>query len=1142
MHSTSRMRWAAVALAAIVTVPAQSAWAGGRYERSVPVKVHVKISDKTRAIQPKTPEPKDAVPELSSDQVLQVEGKVGAIRKEQVVLLTNLIDDTPDSEANEKADLFYRLADLHALAQRYWRLKSTEFLIKADKNPRYKGQAQRAAKQAKNEMLDAVRAYKALVTNPKFKSYSNMDKALFYYGYTLAGGKYMKDARVVYQRLLKEYPNSQYVPEALVSFADYYFEQNDLADAESFYKKVLSFPKSKAYWYSYYKMGWVDLNLQKFNDALEAFYKVANATKNDPKKRVLNRAAKKDLVRAYAEVGNIRTAYKYFKKVDNGFAFDMLQILGQFFLDQGKAAKAIYVYREMMGIDPRNKNVCLWQYNVAHAMLTAGSNSQKVDEIEKLVKLWGALKTKKILPRAEAQECHDDAAAMSGEMARAYHNESMKTLNPETLQYADKLYHVYLDTFPDAEDFGETQYYYAELLWARADNEKNPRLQTQLWENAAIAFTDVVKTHKVTPKLMKTSAYAAVLGWKNALDVDPRVKAPPPTGDEKVGKVPPPEPIPDREKKMLDAFDIYINYIKDPHDPELVGMKFLKANIYRRHNHFDEAIPIFEDIITHHKDHETALYSANLLLDTLNRLQRYDDMLTWVDKLQADKKWLEDKPDLAQSLEHLKRQSLRKNAEKIEAEAKASGNFQKYVDCGQAYITIYNRDPQGEKGDEVLYNAGVCFENGKSIGAALTMFQTLRKAYPKSHEAAKALARLGANYAAVAYYDKAADMYEEYAKRYAGEKDAFDAMNDAVFYRKGRGDDDKAIADTAYFIKTFGRKKKKDAANAFFSETSIYEKRGDRDKVVKHLREYIAKYGTTGGSDRLIVAYVKIGEILWNESCPVKGVNGSCVKEVRERAVSSHRKHKRHHGSDLPTQCGPQTKIRLTVIKRDPRKAKEAMVAFGKATHEFERKKGKVGGDEKKALYYYALARFHKADDTYEAFLDIKFPAKLDFNPKKPKVAKKSAKVFGDWFNKKVKAGSKAREAYESIIKTKDAANAIAAAARIGQIQQHFSDQLFTATIPSNVRTGPYAEDAVDAYCDALTTKAEPLSAKSIEAFSTCLNVSTNLGWFSEWSKLCERELGQIKPEEFPTASELRGDPDEVAPVTDIEAAETKLE
>ena len=107
---------------------------------------------------------------------------------------------------------------------------------------------------------------------------------------------------------------------------------------------------------------------------------------------------------------------------------------------------------------PTNKNVCLWQYNVAHAMLSmpGASNADKVKEIENLVRLYGALKGKKVLPAAEAQECHDNAAAMSGELARAYHSESAKTKNPETLAYAEKLYKVYLEVFPDAEDYAQT--------------------------------------------------------------------------------------------------------------------------------------------------------------------------------------------------------------------------------------------------------------------------------------------------------------------------------------------------------------------------------------------------------------------------------------------------------------------------------------------------------------------------------------------------------------------------------------------------------------------------------------------------------------------------------------------------------------
>jgi pentatricopeptide repeat protein len=557
-----------------------------KYTRNSEVKVDVKLSERTKPKPLKPIDPKTERPALSADDVLSIEGLVGNIRGEQEAILADLIQNTPDSEVEEKSDYYFRLGELYAKQQRYWRLRSVEAIIASDnakngpQKQKLKNESNAASSKAKDYLLKAVKTYKGLTGNDAFRNYPKMDMALFYYGYTLQGGKYLKEARAVYDQLLKNYPNSKYVPEAHLAFADYYFEVNQLADAEARYKMVLKFPKSSAFWYAKYKMGWIHLNLQRFQEALEAFFEVAQATKNNKKQDILNRAAKKDFVRAYAEIGKADKAYAAFQRVDQKYSFEMLSILADLYLGQGKSDKAIYVYQEMMKTRPTDKNVCLWQYNIAHAMLSmpGAVNSDKVKEIENLVKLYGALRGKKVLPASEAQECHDNAAAMSGELARAYHSESAKTKNPETLAYAEKLYKVYLEVFRDAPDYAQTQYFYAELIWSRADSEKNPRMQTELWENAAVAFTDVVKGGKVTPKLMKEAAYAAVLGWKNALNVDPRVRQQADkveSIDKDYDKVPPPKQIPPREEKMLAAFDIYINYIKDPKDDELVGMKFL---------------------------------------------------------------------------------------------------------------------------------------------------------------------------------------------------------------------------------------------------------------------------------------------------------------------------------------------------------------------------------------------------------------------------------------------------------------------------------------------------------------------------------------------------------------------------------------
>ncbi len=1148
------------------------------YRRQAEVKVKVKIDERTRPLVEKE-NAKDEGPTLSADEILEVEGAVGDIREDQIQLLEALIEETPDSEEDEKADLYFRLAEAHAQQHRYWRLKTQEWAIKADNTKKdsdkkkYKKESEDSAKKAKEGLLKAVDAYKKLAANDAFKDYSNMDKALFKFGYMLQNGRYMKEARSVYQRLIKEYPDSPYIPDAKVAFGDYYFEmaatepdkfKEHLENAEEEYKAVLQFPKSNVYTYAMYKMGWVYVNLGKHTEAFEVFFKVADLTKGDEKKKSLNKAAKKDLVRAYAEMGKAEMAYKTFQRVDKKYAFDMLQILGDIYLDGGKGNKAIYTFRELMSLDKKHKNVCLWQYNIAHAMLTEGSNKEKVEEIENLVNLYGALRDAKTLPDSEAEECHDNAAAMSGDLARAYHNESIKTMNSETLEYADRLYHVYLKWFPDADDYGETQYYYAELLWSRAESEKNARKQTELWENAAVEFTNVVKNGKVEEKLMKEAAYAAVLGWKNALAVDPRVKAPTVDPNEKPGELPPPKEIPERELKMLDAFDVYIKYIKDAKDSDLVGMKFLKANIYRKYNHFDEATPIFIDILEHHKSHETALYSANLLLDTYNRQQNFDQMIVWVDKLLADEKWLEDKEELKEVLDGLKITSMRKAVEQIEKKAMETKDNALYVKCGEMYIDLFNRNPDADDAHEIIYNAGVCFELGKSIGTAIQMFELLSANYPKANQTKFAVARLGLDYGRIAWYKESATKFEEYAKKYGGMDEkavakakevglptAYQAMSTAVFYRKGIGDDEKAIADTATFIKMFAKgKNNKDGSDASFALTSIYEKQGDKDKTVAHLRKYIKEYGGAG-ADRVVVAYAKIGQILWEQSCKVKLVNGSCIKVTRERAVRSASKgKKKKKGVVAKLYCNafdasptvPGTPKVLTV-NRDDELMKGATTAFKAAIKTFEAatKGGKaMAGDEAAARFWYAKSRFLLADQKFEEYLALKFPSNLDFNPNNETKLKKEIKRFETWFESKIKAGGAAREAYEPLFSKPviDITHAIAATARLGQIQQNFTAALYAAEVPEEQRKD---EELWYAYCDTLAEKAEPLEAKSIEAFSVCLNVSTDLGWFNEWSKLCEFELGQIQPNLFPTAAEIRADPDQLVDITVVEAPIYKL-
>ncbi|MGN6105872.1 MAG: tetratricopeptide repeat protein [Kofleriaceae bacterium] len=1112
----------------LATLIAAAAWAQPpTFQRKASVAIDVRPSARTRP-GPSASAARAAPSRIDGDTALSIESLVGTFRAEQEQILLDLIAQTPDREALDRAGYQFMLGELYAKQQRFWRLERERHAIAGRT-----AESKAAAARARDQMIKAVKVYKALTEDARVRDFPRMDQALFYYGYTLYHGGYADEARKVYDQLLRQYPRSHYVPEAHLAFAEHFFERGELANADARYARVMQFPASPAYWHAAYKRGWIHLAQQRFQDALEAFYQVSLGTQANPKQAQLTRAARKDFVRAYAEIGKADKAYPAFVRLDRASALERLEQLGEIYLDQGKSEKAIAVHRELMVRAPASPRACAWQARVAQAMLSVprATVADKVHEIEGLVRLYTAVQSK--LPASDARDCADSAAAMSGDLSRAYHADYAKAFDPAPLAHAERLYDAYLAAFPAAADRAQMQFYRAELLWTRANIERAPRRKVELWERAAVAFGELVASGSLAPDLRKEAAYAAVLGWMNAFEVDPRIERQADPVDEEAAytTVPAPLPIGEREQKMVAAFDAYLAAVRDPKDDARVRILFAKANLYRRHNRFDEAAARYRELVERHRDHEVIEPAVHLWIDTYNRMQRYDDMFAVLDRLEASG-FLASHPEIKAMSIRLAFQRRTKRALALAEQAKASSDLAKYVACGQGFMDLYNLDPSRDANDEVLYNAMVCYHEGKSIGLAIVAFEVLQRYYPKSKLLPRALARIGKAYGDIAFYDKAAEKLEQYARAYAGEADAYRAMSEAVFFQKGSGDDAKAIANTRFFVEAFGGKRPAEAANAMYALTSVYEKRGDAAAVVRHLREYLHRFGDRGGADRRVIAHAKIGLALWAQSCPVKPVDGSCIQVVRERAIVERGRGRGQRV--LQTQCGPPSKTQLRVIPRDARLVREAVAAFAAAARAFEA--GKLGGDEAAARHYYAQARLAGVDRDFERYLALQFPANLDFSPSRPAVRDQSLRRFSRWLTDRTNLGVAATAKYDAVLKVKDNATSIAAAARIAQISQNLSHALFTAEIPAHVRTGPYAEDAIDAFCDEMTTIGGPLEARAIEGFRACLTRSTELGWFSDWSRMCERELGQINASEFPTASELRRSPGLVAPIVAIEA------
>ncbi|HEX2689145.1 MAG TPA: tetratricopeptide repeat protein, partial [Kofleriaceae bacterium] len=682
-------RCSVVAVLPLIAVLVGDARAGA-FTHEASVKPEVRLSERA-----KPPPRHDAPPAPpSADTLLAVEVELADVHLEQADLLRDLIKRTPDENAEEKADYSLRLGEIHGKTQRLHRLKGAEDAIALGKETDPKRRAALAASAASHKSAEtaavvaAIDTYKTLIENPRLASYPHLDTAVFYLAYTLRHAQRPKEARAAYDKLLKDYPRSRFVADAYLALADYAYDVGQLDEAASRYQKVLKFPAAPRVRYARYKLGWVELNQRKYQDALEKFFQVAQETAQAADQQVLHRAATHDFVRAYAEIGRADRALPAFQRLDGKDPYGMLAALGDLYLDQGKYDRAIFVYRELISEQPRSANVCAWQHAVARATLVAGTAGDKVHEIEQLVRLYTALRDHKALPAGEAAECREAAADMSGQLARAYHQEAVKTQNPEYFGYADRLYRAYLGAFRDAADFADTQYFHAELAWGAAEREHAPELARQKWQDAANAFTLAIDTGKLGAQRVQVSADAAMQAWMKALAVDPHAHPEPPRDEARDGAPPVPRPLPEPQQKLLAAYDVYLTHIADGADDERIAVTFLKADLLRRFDHLAEVIPLFEGIVAHHPDHETAEYAAQLVLDSYNRLSRYPEMLGFAGGL--SQAFLAAHPRVGGVVAELGHQALRKEAERLEAKGHATGDLGAYIACGERYLEIYN--------------------------------------------------------------------------------------------------------------------------------------------------------------------------------------------------------------------------------------------------------------------------------------------------------------------------------------------------------------------------------------------------------------------------------------------------------------------
>ena len=195
--------------------------------------------------------------------------------------MRRLIQVTSDDDP-QKPDFLFRLGELYAEKQKFNFNQARALDQKIyEQQPNQRGpllDKQKQFEQAEQKWL--LEAVKAFIGATKFRKYERMDEVLFRLAFLLTSVKKEDQAREFFHRLIKDYPNSKYIPDAYLSFAEYYFDKGEMENALKFYEKVEQFPKSTVYPYAVYKKGWCFINTGDYKTALETFVGVVRMTQD----------------------------------------------------------------------------------------------------------------------------------------------------------------------------------------------------------------------------------------------------------------------------------------------------------------------------------------------------------------------------------------------------------------------------------------------------------------------------------------------------------------------------------------------------------------------------------------------------------------------------------------------------------------------------------------------------------------------------------------------------------------------------------------------------------------------------------------------------------------------------------------------
>ena len=1034
---------------------------------------------------------------------------------EQIAELKNVIRQVPAGA--QKADLIFQLAELYYTKSKYIYSKEMrayfkaedEYSAKQDRGEKVGAEPKVNTKDSDLWRNEALRLYTQILK--EYPTYERKDEVLFTLAYNeYENPKTRTKAVQNYFTLIKQYPQSHFVPDAYIQLGEHFFNNNDLEKARRSYAEAFKSNDPKIHNFAEYKLAWCDFNAGDYNGSIAKFKDVIATSGHHHGRIRLKSEALNDIILPFVQLGATDDAIAYFEQnASKRKAHHLTQKLADNLEQAGKHDGAIKVYRDLIAKDPNDIDAPQYQQSIVNAYEQLRQRDHVRTEMKALVdnygpkSKWAELNKNNKSAMAAAYEATEGAMR---KMVTEYHQEAQRTKDVATYRLARDIYKEYVENFGDSEYAFNLRFYYAEILYT-----------LQEWEPAAAQYELVSKADPGeygNKSYKKTAAYDALLCYENLAKIARgEMKATTLAENQKVDegkrkgsftkvtlrldKNAPQqkaEAIPKWEQKLADACDTYAKLAEGSNDE--ISVRYKAAFVYYTHHHDIEAAKRFGYIINKWPTDKFSRQAADFTLNILETKKQ------WVDLNRLSREFLANKKLTTGDKAFTGRLSKIVEGSQYNVDEDLYKVQKKPAEAAVAFRNFVKEFPKSTYAPQALLYATIIFQDANQLDQGIAVGEQLIKEYPTSSFVPRTHLTLAYFYAKTAQYPESANNYEAYVAVW---EKAHGIASTATDKKKGAKRSHKAAARPA----KKGAKKgdastaelDKNVADALFNAALYREGLGERDKAMSEYLKYVddvAKKlpGFEAKTDApevfLGVARILTEEKKWKD---VADTYQQYLTRYAKQITPSQAYLARYKQMVALRTIHPPTSSGNRVVEDKDVAAllKDLTAGYGKLDD-----KAKADGDVTDA---YGHVRFIALESLWREYVAIDF---------------KDAKHVIKDLKAKVKLLTTVKDAYTAVVATHSGRWGIAATTRIGLANENFARDLLDSPDPKGL-----TDDQLSMYRAELENKAFPLEDKAVATLDAALQISTKLHVYSDWTLKAQDQLNKIRPGAFLEAKKV---------------------